>query len=113
MRRRVSGDTPTVNRDGVKEVMVRHVPGLENVSAEEECWGERSRLRRNRKTVKSGRMRAGVPFILMLSPKWASVRISPQSEIVSEVPPPPAAVSSCFSRRVTAGCVSLAENKNG
>ena len=49
-----------------------------------------------------------VPFMLMLSPRWASVRISAQSEIVSEVPPPPAAVSSCFSRRVTAGCVSLA-----
>lgn len=44
----------------------------------------------------------------MLSPKWASVRISAQSEIVREVPPPPAAVSSCFSRRVTAGWVSLA-----
>ncbi len=46
--------------------------------------------------------------MLMLSPKWASVRMSAQSEIVSEVPPPPAAVLSCFSRRVTAGCVSLA-----
>lgn len=56
VRRRVSGDTPTVNWDGVKEVMVRHVPGLENVSAEEECWDERSRLRRNRKTVRSGRI---------------------------------------------------------
>ena len=49
----------------------------------------------------------GAPFMLMLSPKWASVRISAQSEIVSEVPPPPAALSSCFSRRVTAGCVSF------
>lgn len=47
--------------------------------------------------------------MLMLSPRWASVRISAQSEIVSEVPPPPAAVSSCLSRRVTAGWVSLAE----
>ena len=51
--------------------------------------------------------------MLMLSPKWASVRISVQSEIVSEVPPPPAAVSSCFSRRVTAGYVSLAEIETG
>ena len=41
------------------------------------------------------------------------MRISAQSEIVSEVPPRPAAVSSCFSRRVTAGCVSLAEKKTG
>lgn len=56
---------------------------------------------------------SGVPFILMLSPKWASVRISAQSEIVSEVPPPPAAESSCFSRRVTAGWVSLAEKDAG
>ena len=54
---------------------------------------------------------ADAPFMLILSPKWASVRISAQSEMVSEVPPPPAAVSSCFSRRVTAGCVSLAEKK--
>ena len=38
------------------------------------------------------------------------MRISAQLEIVRDVPPPPAAVSSCFSRRVTAGCVSLAEN---
>ena len=59
------------------------------------------------------RVGAGVPLMLMLSPKWASVRISAQSEIVSEVPPPPAAVSSCFSRRVTAGCVSLAEKIAG
>ena len=51
--------------------------------------------------------------MLMLSPSWASVRISAQSEIVSEVPPPPAAVSSCFSRRVTAGWVSLAEKETG
>ena len=50
--------------------------------------------------------------MLMLSPKCASVRISAQSEIVSEVPPPPAAVSSCFSRRVTAGYVSLAEKSS-
>lgn len=54
---------------------------------------------------------ANAPLMLMLSPKWASVRISAQSEMVSEVPPPPAAVSSCFSRRVTAGFVSLAEKK--
>lgn len=76
VRRRVSGETPTVNWEGVKEVTVKQVP-----------------------------------LMLMLSPKWASVRISAQSEIVIEVPPPPAAVSSCFSRRVTAGYVSLAEKK--
>lgn len=51
--------------------------------------------------------------MLMLSPKWASVRMSAQSEIVREVPPPPAALSSCFSRRVTAGCVSLAGKSDG
>lgn len=35
VRRRVSGDTPTVKWVGVKEVMVRHVPALVNLSAEE------------------------------------------------------------------------------
>ena len=70
MRRSVSGETPTLNFDVVKAVMVRQVP-----------------------------------FILMLSPKWASVRISAQLDIVREVPPPPAAVSSWASRAVTAGCV--------
>ena len=70
MRRRVSGETPTLNSDVVKEVMVRQVP-----------------------------------FVLILSPKWASVRMSAQSEIVREVPPPPAAVSSWASRAVTAGYV--------
>ena len=68
-------------------------------------WDESSDSERDRES--------GVPFMLMLSPKWASVRISAQSEIVSEVPPPPAAVSSCFSRWVTAGCVSLAEKEAG
>lgn len=77
---------------------------------------ERSRLGRKERLRSGedghlGRVRAGVPLMLMLSPKWASVRISAQSEIVIEVPPPPAAVSSCFSRRVTAGYVSLAEKK--
>ena len=28
VRRRVSGETPTVNWEGVKVVMVRHVPGV-------------------------------------------------------------------------------------
>ena len=28
VRRSVSGETPTVNWEGVKEVMVRHVPGF-------------------------------------------------------------------------------------
>lgn len=108
VRRRVSGETPTVNWVGVKEVMVRHVPGLRrSVSAIRVFGIERSRMGRKRSLV--DREWSGVPFILMLSPKWASVRISAQSEIVSEVPPPPAAESSCFSRRVTAGWVSLAE----
>ena len=49
----------------------------------------------------------GISFILILSSKWASVRISAQLDIVSEIPSPPAALSSCFSRRVTAGCVSF------
>ena len=62
--------------------------------------------------IRRGDRESGAPFILMLSPKWASVRISAQSEIVSEVPPPPAAESSCFSRRVTAGYVSLARKGN-
>jgi len=44
-----------------------------------------------------------VPFTLMLSPRWASERISAQSTIVREVPPPPVSVSSCFSRMETAG----------
>ena len=66
-------------------------------------WDERSDSERERE--------GGAPFILMLSPKWASVSISAQSEIVSEVPPPPAAVSSCTSRRLTAGWVSLAEKE--
>ena len=70
MRRSVSGETPTLKADVVKEVMVRQVP-----------------------------------FILILSPKWASVRMSAQLEIVREVPPPPAAVSSWASRAVTAGYV--------
>ena len=70
MRRRVSGETPTLNSDGVKEVMVRQVP-----------------------------------FMLILSPKWASARMSAHLEIVREVPPPPAAVSSWASRAVTAGYV--------
>ena len=43
--------------------------------------------------------------MLILSPKWASVRMSAQLEIVREVPPPPAAVSSWASRAVTAGYV--------
>ena len=40
--------------------------------------------------------------MLILSPRWASVRMSAQSEIVREVPPPPLEVSSCFSRVETA-----------
>ena len=44
-----------------------------------------------------------IPFTAILSPRWASVRISSQSEIVSEVPPPPLAEVSRGSRAVTAG----------
>ena len=68
VRRSVSGETPTLNWEGVKDVMVRHVP-----------------------------------FMLMLSPKWASLRISAQLEIVRDVPPP--SVSSSWARVVTAGWV--------
>lgn len=48
VRRSVSGETPTVNWEGMKEVMVRHVPGLEDVLAgaslfrmEGQGWDER------------------------------------------------------------------------
>lgn len=43
-----------------------------------------------------------VPLMLMLSPRWASSRISEQFEMVSEVPPPPLALSSCWISVVTA-----------
>lgn len=46
VRRRVSGETPTVNWEGVKEVMVRHVPVLGDVLAAGQSWDERSWLRR-------------------------------------------------------------------
>lgn len=39
--------------------------------------------------------------MLMLSPRWASVRISAQLEIVRDVPPP--SESSWWERVVTAG----------
>ena len=68
VRRSVSGETPTLNWEGVKDVMVRHVP-----------------------------------FMLMLSPKWASVRISAQLEIVRDVPP--LSASYWWARVVTAGWV--------
>lgn len=38
----------------------------------------------------------------MLSPRWQSVRISPQPEIVRLVPPPPLELASCCARRETA-----------
>ena len=41
--------------------------------------------------------------MLMLSPSFASVRMSSQSVIVREVPPPPLDVSSWDSRAETAG----------
>ena len=44
-----------------------------------------------------------VPLMLMLSPRWASERMSAQSLIVREVPPPPEEVASCVSRAETAG----------
>lgn len=44
-----------------------------------------------------------VPLTLMLSPRWASTRISAQFEMVRLVPPPPLEVSSCWARRETAG----------
>ena len=44
-----------------------------------------------------------VPLILILSPRWASERISVQSPIVREVPPPPPSVSSRCSRARMAG----------
>lgn len=49
------------------------------------------------------RYKSDIPLMLILSPRWASVRISAQSEIIREVPPPPLDVSSCFSREETAG----------
>lgn len=66
VRRRVSGEMPTVKEVGVKEVMVRQVP-----------------------------------LMLMLSPRWASSRMEGQ-EMVRDVPPPPAEVSSWGWREVTA-----------
>ena len=53
-----------------------------------------------------GRGRGGVwevPFMLMLSPSFASERMAAQSVMVREVPPPPLVLSSCFSRTETAG----------
>lgn len=47
--------------------------------------------------------------MLILSPRWASLRISAQFDIVKEVPPPPADESSRFSKEVMAGFVSLAK----
>lgn len=51
-----------------------------------------------------------LPFTLMLSPRCASVRISAQSEIVREVPPPPLALVSRGSRDVTAGEQSVSRH---
>ena len=75
VRRRVSGETPTVKWVGVKAVMVRHVPGRCGISV---GWEDKSGM--------SGRkgeeldlcecygegfwgIRLRIPFILMLSPK--------------------------------------------
>lgn len=46
VRRRVSGDTPTMKWVGVKEVMVRQVPGLRDVLAAEPISDEGGRLGR-------------------------------------------------------------------
>ncbi len=98
VRRKVSGLTPTLKESLVKDVTVRHVPM--NIAYEYESLD----------MVERGRMMGGfygdgVPLMLILSPRWASVRISAQSPMVREVPPPPAEESSCFSRVVTAGWV--------
>lgn len=50
-----------------------------------------------------------VPFTLRLSPRCASVRISSQSEMVSDVPPPPPDEVSRGSRDVTASLVSMCQ----
>lgn len=47
-------------------------------------------------------MQEDIPLTLMLSPKCASERISSQSEMVSDVPPPPLNEVSRGSRAVTA-----------
>lgn len=43
-----------------------------------------------------------LPFTLMLSPRWASARISSQFAMVNDVPPPPLDEVSRGSREVTA-----------
>ena len=52
-----------------------------------------------------------VPLILMLSPRWASVRMEAQEPIVREVPPPPPWVSSRWERERTAGLGVSLEGK--
>ena len=51
-----------------------------------------------------------VPFTAMLSPRWASVRISSQLVMVKDVPPPPLAEVSRGSRDETAGRCQLRED---
>lgn len=68
VRRRVSGETPTVNWVGVKEVMVRHVPGSRRSLSARTVFGMK-RLRMGGKPSHVDREWGGVPFILMLSPK--------------------------------------------
>lgn len=86
MRRRVSGETPTLKEPLSNCVIVRHVPysSGQYPPAEMEEGSE--------------------PLTLMLSPKWASPSMSSQFEIVRDVPPPPLELSSWFSRAETAGC---------
>ena len=66
--------------------------------------------RKRRQSLRDGantRHERYLPLMLILSPSFASVRISAQSEIIREVPPPPLDVSSCFSREETAGPLQL------
>lgn len=47
-----------------------------------------------------------VPLTEMESPRWQSVRMSAQSEMVREVPPPPEADASSWLSSETAACVA-------
>lgn len=74
--------------------MVRHVPSRTLVSAIHSFpWGV---------GVKDANDCSYIPFTHILSPRCASVRISSQSDIVNDVPPPPLAVVSRGSSDVTA-----------
>lgn len=53
-------------------------------------------------------IKSKIPFTAILSPRCASVRISSQSEMVSDVPPPPLDEVSMGSKAVTASKTTLA-----